>query len=222
MDRHISRPISRIASLVAALALASGLLGCTRVLQTAVYLVRGTDEPAEFNGLKEKKVVVVCRPLTELTYSCSGAANELSAEVGRQLKAHLKRKIAIVDPEDVADWTDEHPVEDFAEIGRNMEADMVVGIDMLTFNTMLGQTLMQGKSQLKVAVYDMSKDGDVVFQKSLPQIVFPENNGIPTQDKPEDEFRRQYIEVLADEIGKLFYAHDHFAGNGRSGSSMSD
>ena len=221
MDRHFSRPISRIASLTAALALASGLLGCTRVLQTAVYLVRGTDEPAEFNGLKEKKVVVVCRPLTELSYSCNGVDKELSAEVGRQLKAHLKRKITIVDPDDVADWTDEHPVEDFAEIGRNMEADMVVAIDMLTFNTMLGQTLMQGKSQLKVAVYDMSKDGDVVFQKSLPQIVYPENNGIPTQDKPEDEFRRQYVGVLADEIGKLFYAHDHFA-YGRRGSTMSD
>lgn len=193
MDRYVPRSSVRLMSLAAALALAAPLCGCTKLLTTVVYLARGTDEPAEYKGLKDKKVVVVCRPLTELSYSCSGAANELSAEVGRQLKAHLGRKIKIVDPDDVADWTDEHPVEDYAEIGRNLEADMVVGIDLLAFNTMLGQTLMQGKSQLRVAVYDMAKDGDVAFQKSLPQIVYPENNGIPTQDLPEDEFRRKYI-----------------------------
>ena len=222
MDRYFPRSSSRLTSLVAALALASPLLGCTRVLQTAVYLVKGTDEPAEFKGLKDKKVVVICRPLTELTYSCSTAPGELAAEVGRQLKAHLGRKIKLVDPDDVADWTDEHPVEDYAEIGRNLEADMVLGIDLLSFDTLLGQTLLQGKSQVKVAVYDLKNDGEIVFEKSLPQFVFPENNGIPTQDKPEDEFRRQYISVLADEIGKLFYPHDHFAGFGASKSTMSN
>ncbi len=209
MDRYFPRSKWPAAALLAA-ALLAPQWGCTKLLTTAVYLIKGTDTPAEFKGLKDKKVVVVCRPLTELTYSCSGAASELAAEVGRQLKAHLGRKITIVDPDDVADWTDENPLEDFTEIGRALEADMVVGIDMLSFNTLLGQTLLQGKSQVKVSVYDMKDDGQRVYQKSLPQIVFPENNGIPTQDKPEDEFRRQYIQVVADEIGSLFYASDHF------------
>ncbi|HUY89128.1 MAG TPA: hypothetical protein VMV10_10365 [Pirellulales bacterium] len=222
MDRFFRRSSLRWAALAASLALAAPLVGCTKLLTTVVYLARGTDTPAESNDLKDKKVVVVCRPLTELTYGCSSAPNELAAEVGRQLKAHLKRKIKIVDPDDLADWTDEHGVDDYVEIGRNLEADMVLGIDMMSFNTLLGQTLLQGKAQVKVAVYDIKQDGEIVFQKSLPQVIFPENNGIPTQDKPEEEFRQQYIRVLADEIGRLFYSHDHFARYARNNSTMSD
>lgn len=220
MDRFFPRSTRRLTALIAAAALVAPQLGCTKLLTTAVYLFKGTDTPAEYKGLKDKKVVVVCRPLTELTYSCSGAATELAGEVGRQLKAHLGRKITIVDPDEVADWTDENSLEDYKEIGRALEADMVVGIDMLSFNTLLGQTLLQGKSQVKVAVYDMQQDGKIVYDKSLPQIVFPENNGIPTQDKPEDEFRRQYISVIADEVGSLFYPSDHFRRYARGNTAL--
>lgn len=219
MDRFFRRSRSRWAALAASLALAAPLVGCTKLLTTVVYLAKGTDTAAECNDLKDKKVVVVCRPLTELTFGCTSAPAELAAEVGRQLKAHLKRKIEIVDPDDLADWTDEHGVDDYVEIGRNLEADMVVGIDMMSFNVLLGQTLLQGKSQVKVAVYDLKQDGEIVFQKSLPQIVFPENHGIPMQEKPEEEFRQQYIRVLADDIGSLFYAHDHFAQYGRNNAT---
>lgn len=222
MDRRLPNLRLRASLLGMALALAAPFFGCTKLLTTVVYLARGTDTPAECKDLNDKKVVVVCRPLTELTFSSSGAANELAAEVGRQLKAHLGRKIKIVDPDEVAGWTDEHGVEDYVEIGRNLEADMVLGIDLLNFNTLLGQTLLQGKAQVKVAVYDMKQDGDIVFQKSPPQVIYPLNNGIPTQDMPEDEFRRKYISVLADEIGRLFYPHDHFSRYARGSSSLED
>jgi hypothetical protein len=222
MDRHFANLSLRAASLAAAIALAAPFFGCTKLLTTVVYLAKGSDTPAECKALLDKKVVVVCRPLTELTWSCSGAHNELAAEVGRQLKAHLKRKINVVDPEDVADWTDEHGVDDYVEIGRNLEADMVVGIDLLAFNTLLGQTLYQGKSQVRVAVYDLKQDGEVVYQKTLPQVIYPQNNGIPTQDMPEDEFRRKYIAVLADEIGNKFYPHDHYSRYARGSSSLEE
>jgi hypothetical protein len=222
MDRFFPRSRHALAALVAALALAATQVGCRNLLTTAVYLVKGTDTPAQYNGLKDKRVVVVCRPLTELSFSCSGAASELGAELGRHLKVHLGRRIKIVDPDEVADWTDENPVEDFAEIGRALDADMVVGIDMLSFSTLLGQTLQQGKSQVKVTVHDLKQDGKVVYEKSLPQVVYPLNNGIGIQDKPEDEFRREYIGVLADEIGRLFYASDHYSRYARGISSIEE
>lgn len=222
MDWFFRRSSLRWAALAASLALAAPLVGCTKLLNTVVYLARGTDTPAECNDLKDKKVVVVCRPLTELSLSATSAPAELAAEVGRQLKAHLKRRIEIVRPEDLAAWTDENGIDDYAEIGRNLNADMVLGIDMMNFNILLGQTLLQGKSQVKVAVYDMQQDGEIIFQKSLPQVIFPENHGIPAQDKPEDEFRLQYIRVLADEIGSLFYAHDRYARYARNNSTMSN
>lgn len=222
MDRFFPQSTRRLTALIAAAAFVAPLLGCTKLLTTAVYLVKGTDTPAEFKGLKDKKVVVVCRPLTELTYSCSGAASELAGAVGRHLKANLGRKITIVDPDDVADWTDENSLEDYAEIGRALEADMVVGIDLLSFNTLLGQTLLQGKSQVRVTVFDMQQDGKAIWSKDMPQLIYPENNGVPTHDKPEEEFRRQYINVLADEIGSLFYASDRYSRFARSNPALDD
>lgn len=220
MDRFFPRSTRLLAAVLAAAALIAPQFGCTKLLTTAVYLIKGTDTPAEYKGLKDKRVVVVCRPLTELTYSCTGAASELAGSVGRHLKAHLKRKITVVDPDDVADWTDENSLEDYREIGRALEADMVVGIDLQSFNTLLGQTLLQGKSQVRVRVYDMQQDGEIVYEKALPQIIYPENNGIPTQDMPEEEFRRSYINVVADEIGSLFYPSDHFARYARSNPAV--
>ncbi|HEV7224705.1 MAG TPA: hypothetical protein VGN42_18485 [Pirellulales bacterium] len=222
MDRFFPRSRYGLPALAAALALAAPQFGCVKLLTTAVYLVKGTDTAAEYTGLKDKRVVVVCRPLTELTYSCSGAASDLAAELGRKLKANLGRRIKVVDPDEVADWTDENPVEDYAEIGRALDADMVVGIDLLGFSTLLGQTLQQGKAQVKVSVHDLKQDGKVVYEKNLPQVVYPLNNGVPIQDKPEDEFRREYIKVLADEIGRSFYASDHFSRYARGTSALEE
>ena len=35
-----------------------------------------------------------------------------------------------------------------------------------------------------------------------------EDSGIPTVDKPEPQFRSQFINVLAEQIGRYFYDHD--------------
>jgi hypothetical protein len=37
---------------------------------------------------------------------------------------------------------------------------------------------------------------------------------------PEEEFRRKYINVLADEIGCLFYPSDHFARYARNNPAV--
>ena len=61
MDRRPSR-FGRLVVLGAttSILLASG--GCTNVLFTAMYLLKGNNIPAEFKLPKEKSVVVVCRP----------------------------------------------------------------------------------------------------------------------------------------------------------------
>jgi len=37
--------------------------GCRTVFTTAAYLIKGTNVDAEYEGLREKRVVVVCRPV---------------------------------------------------------------------------------------------------------------------------------------------------------------
>ncbi len=78
---------------VASLFIAAGLLwaatGCGRIIATAVYMFKGTAEPAEYAGLEDQRVVVVCRPPTSLEFRHAGASRDLAKRVGRLLAMHV-------------------------------------------------------------------------------------------------------------------------------------
>lgn len=188
-------------------------LGCTRALATAVYLVKGTNDPAEFNELKDKRVAVVCRSQVDLGFEAAGVDKQLALAVGELLRQRVSR-IKVIDQREIDNWIDENPWEDFSDIGRALDdCDMVVGIDLLSFSLYQGQTLYQGNAEVKLIVCDMSQGGKPVWEKNLNAITYPLNNGRPAQDETPAQFRRKYLDVLAKEIGEKFYAHDHFSKN---------
>jgi hypothetical protein len=184
------------------------LSGCTQLLLTSMYFIKGVETPAEFKELKNTKTAVVCRPLVELQYSSSSAAEQLARVTGLLLKSRIK-KIEIVKPQAIEEWTDENPWDEFTEVGKAMNADHVLGIEIEEFSLYQGQTLYQGRARVKVVVHDMREGGDVVFERALPEIIYPPNAGIPTSEKAEEEFRKQFIGVVADRVGRFFYSHDH-------------
>lgn len=187
-------------------------VGCVKLLTTVAYFVKGTNDPPEFEGLRDKHVAVVCRPLVELRYGSAGtAANDLATRVGQLLKEHVKR-VKVVKQSQVNDWTDENPDQELEDIGRGVKADVVLGIDIEQFSLLLGQTLYQGKAVVRLRVCNVA-DGEELWEKTMRQIVWPVRAGVSTQDKPLPEFQREYLEVLATEIGNHFYAHDHFSRN---------
>jgi hypothetical protein len=189
--------------------------GCVNALVGALYVFQGDQAKAEFKGLKGKRVAIVCRPVVELQYATASVSSELSTALGVMLQKNLK-KIDVIDPQQVAEWTDENQWEDFSEIGAAIDADMIVGIDLQSFSIYQGQTLYQGKAQAVVKVYDVKNGGKVVFQKTIPRAIYPPNTGVPTSEKSEEEFRQQFVIVLSDRIGRYFYAHDSrddFAGD---------
>jgi len=196
-------------TLVAAVVLVSA--GCRTMLTTAAYLIKGTNVDAEYEGLKEKRVVVVCRPVADLTFRSPTVDRDLAKEVGRLLAQNVK-KIQVVPQKEVSEWTDEHLWTDYLEVGEALGADMVVGIDLYDFNLLLDQTLYQGRASTAVRVFDCHAGGDPVFERELPQIVYPPNVGVPTSERSsEGAFQREYIRVLADQIGRYFYPHDPYA-----------
>lgn len=182
--------------------------GCVGPMTTLAYLIKGTNTTPEFSEFKNKRVAVVCRPLISLQYSSSTSASDIAQKLGQMMAANI-RKIEIIDPQEVAEFTDENSFDEFTEVGDALDADLVIGIDLEEFDLYQGQTLYQGKARMTVTVYDMEQDGKIVFERNMKQLLYPPNSGVPTSDKPEDEFRRQFVAKAADMVGQFFYPHDY-------------
>ena len=205
MDRR--SPLLRWPLIVLSLVLLSLVaVGCKSALQSFSILYEGYDIPAEWEGLRGKKVAVVCKPLTSQEFSNSGAARALAEGICDRLKAHVK-DIHIIDPQKVAALVDEKGMEDYLEIGKELKAEKVVGIDIESFGILDGQTLFRGRSTVSIQVYDVAEK-HVEWRKSPPQIEYPRMSSTPASDFTEMEFRNKYVGILADRVARFFYPHD--------------
>lgn len=206
MDRLRSQSVWILLALAAVGAGLTFASGCNLVA-TAMYVIEGTNTRADFNGLKGKRVAVICRPVSSLHFRDSSVSRDLAKQVGIMLEKHVA-KVTLIDQRDVFEWADENSWEEYVDIGKALNADMVVGLDLEEFSLYQGQTLYQGKANLKIVVYDMAKGKDPIFERNLPQAVYPPNAAIPAGEKPEPQFRRQFVNHLAHLIARYFYDHD--------------
>ncbi len=211
MDRSVSgrSVFGRCAWCVVWLGLLAAASGGCNVLAAIGYFTHQDNQPAECSEVKLKgqRVAIVCRPVLQLQYADSAAAPALAAAVGQLLSKNVKG-IKIVSPSEVAEWADGHDWKNYPEIGRAVKADVVIGVDLEDFNLYKGQTLYQGSSDVHIWVYDMHNGGHRAWDKKVPPIIFPANSEIPTTEKSESEFRRQYLGVLAQHVARHFYSFD--------------
>ena len=206
MDRKPNR-FSRLGVSLIGLVLLGTSLGCQGALLTAMYLTGGSETKAEFSDLKEKKVAVVCVPQVELKFRNLNATSQLSSSVGKLIQKHLK-KTTVIDQEKVADWIDNHTYEEYAEIGRGVDADIVIAIDLYDFDIYKGQTIFQGNASYSISVVDC-KTTETVFEKTPNPCKWPPTGGVPTTDQSESQFRTRFMKVLSEEIARTFYSYDH-------------
>jgi len=205
----MDRPCLRYGHLLAVLTLLATIVpaaGCTGLMAMGLYLAGGMEVPAEYDGLRAKRVVVVCRPVVDEQYRSWGMAKDVGRRIGVLLDKNV-RKIEIVDQRKVDEWIDENTWEEYAEIGKALEADLVVGVELSSFSIWQGQTLYQGKADVAINVYDCLNN-KLVFEKILPRVVWPPNAGIPAADKPEAAFRRRFARVVSEQVARHFYRHD--------------
>ena len=116
--------------------------------------------------------------------------------------------IDVVDQREVDDWSDENDWDSFKDLGRAVNADKVVQIELDHFDLFKGKTLYQGDAEVRVAVYDMTDRGRLIWERHLGQILFPVQSGIPAQDKPLKQFQRDFVNYAAEQISINFYKHD--------------
>jgi len=180
--------------------------GCG-VLANVAYWVKGNALPAKFDDLKDKRVAVVCLD----SHSLGGPGGEADA-IARMINVALAQnvsKIKMVRQSEIADWIDNQTQEvtDFADVGRGVKADMVVGIDLISFNIHEGQTLLRGKANVRVRVYDMTKGGEVVYEEPTKEISWPEN-GARHVTENEANFKTYFIHTLANKVARDFYPYE--------------
>ncbi len=194
-------------------AIAAGLLltaaGCKTALISAGLLWNGYDVPAEFDGLKDKKVAVVCKMVSP-DLSSSHPERALAEAICERLKANSKKiKIHLVSPQKVAVLIDDKGLEDPIEIGKQLKAEKVVAVSIESFNVNEGQTLYRGRSSVTIHVYDVAS-GDDEWHKTPSPIEYPAIAPTPAQDMSEPEFRNHFIDNLADRIARYFYSYDRY------------
>ncbi len=199
----LDRLPTRLGLFAAALLVACS--GCSTLL-TAAYILMPEDTPAEFKGLKGKHVAVVCKPIVELEFSDAGSARELATAVGGLLERNV-RKAKVIDQQEVARWIDEHAWVDYPTVGKALDADLVVGIDLEEFRLHEGSTLYRGRATAHVRVFDIAT-GKVVFEKRYDDFQYPADGAVPTSDRSEMQFRGMFLQILAGRIARSFHAYD--------------
>lgn len=194
--------------LLFAAALVATSPGCG-LLATVAYLVKGNPTvPARFTGLKGKRVAVVCLD----GHSLAGPGTEADAiakAVTLTLGANVP-EVKMVRQTEVSDWIDSQTgdLTDYRDVGRGVKADMVVGVDLLSFNLHEGQTLLKGRARVGVKVYDMTKgNGELAYESAPKEIAWPEN-GARHVTENEANFRAIFIHTLALKIARDFYDYE--------------
>jgi hypothetical protein len=206
MERTGTRGVE-LSSLVLALMAASVLVtgsGCGQMLATGMYVIQGGNTvPAEFDGLKAQRVVVVCRPPSTNEYRHAASSRAVAERVSELLVNNVK-KIDVVNPREVDEWLDETDFTDFKKLAEAVDAEKVVFIELNDFSLFKGMTLYQGRADVSVTIYDMKNKGKLVWDRHLGEILFPSNSGIPAQDKPEPQFEREFVGVVATRVAEHF------------------
>jgi hypothetical protein len=198
----------RSLSTLALIALFVMTAGCS-TLATFVWVVNPKDVDAEYDGLKEQRVAVVCRMPGGLSYQHHGVPKRLTESVNQLLRTNVD-KIDVVAQADIEEWTDHHELTSFKELGMAMNADAVVVLELTHFGVRKGRTTLQGEATVEAMVYDV-KTGDVEHRLQTIDSLYPPNNGIAAEisdDRFESRFSRRFIAVLADQVARRFYDHD--------------
>ncbi|CAN0377734.1 unnamed protein product, partial [Ectocarpus sp. 4 AP-2014] len=170
MDRTASRSALILLALVT-LPLATGCHPGL-MMASAMYMWEGGNfAPAECEFLEDQKVVIFCRPPAAQEFRHAGASRQIAARIGSLLRQNLK-DAEIVPQRKVDEWIDENDSDDYEELGRAVKADVVVQVELGHFELFKGSTVYQGTSDVTINVYDMQKDGALVWDKHLGEVLY--------------------------------------------------
>jgi hypothetical protein len=186
----------------------SSFTGCRTLFSNALYVIKGDKVDALYAGLKDKRVAVICN-----SSSPASGPNSPAGLVGRQTAKLLEQRVSnieLVPMEEVADWIDRNNWNelDYVEIGRGVNADIVVFLDIESYSLRDGPTLYKGRATVTTSVYDIVGDGKVAYQGNTYDFAFPQNGAKHSTETSEAAFQRVYTRALSYHLAKDFFSYD--------------
>ncbi|MEO1618445.1 MAG: hypothetical protein AAFV88_21510 [Planctomycetota bacterium] len=181
--------------------------GCLGLISNIMHATGADKTPAAYNGLRECSVAVVT--VTENgQFGDDTAARILSRNVTQWLGSEVK-EIELIREDEIADWRDRHGWDqlEFAEIGRGVEADKVLAIEVANLKLRDGATLYRGNADVRVSVID-SKTGEELYHTEIDEFEYPTTAGVYTNETTESRFRKLYLGILGKRIARQFFAFD--------------
>lgn len=184
-----------------------GLAGCGAIVNIA-HVIWGNKAPAEYSGLEDKRVAVVC-----VMKSARYGRERTPELLARLIELTLQKEVAgieIVPHEEVANWTDNHDWDDvdYNEIGRAVNAERVLAIELSSYSLHDDPTLYKGRADVEINVYDITNRGRVRFHKDLFDYEFPANGFRPAVGTSERKFEQKFLRMLSIKIANYFYDYE--------------
>ena len=195
-----------VVALIAA-ALLTSSVGCIGAMTQLMYVIKGHKVPAAYPGMEGKTVAVVCVSDAS-AYGPDTLTYTISKTVSMKLANGVK-DISVVSPHKIEQWVDTNGwgETDFVEIGRGVNADLVLAIEIGSYTIKEGQTMYKGRTDLTCTVFDITKDGQVAFVDGPRHFAFPEH-GRPAIQTSARQFETVFLAKLTQNIARQFTAHD--------------
>lgn len=182
--------------------------GCMGAMSQLLYVLKGHNVPAEYQGLEEKRIAVVCVSDASaygpdpLTYSVS---NALSVKLARGLK-----ESTVVPVSKIEEWIDTNGWDesDFVALGKGLGVDAVVAVEIASYTIHEGSTMFKGKADVTATVYNIAKEGQIEHHYG-PQIFEYPKTGRPAIQTTDRQFEAMYLGQLVIHLSNQFCEHDH-------------
>ena len=189
------------------LAILTTSTGCINQLAQLLYVIKGHEVPADYDGLQENKVAVVC-----VSDASAYGPDTLTYSIAKYVSVKLAQGLQgaeIVSPAKVENWIDQNDWDE-SEVelfGKDLGADKVLVIEIGSYSIHDGATLHKGSAELSCTVYDIEKNGQVSYTHGPEEFSFPEN-GRPSIQTSDRQFELFYLARLTDRITRLFVLSD--------------
>ncbi len=183
--------------------------GCIGLMSQMMYVIKGHNVPAAYDGLENQRVAIVC--VSDVSaYGPDNLSYTVSRAIGIKLAQGVK-KIKLVPSSKVESWIDQNGWDelDFEGLAKGIGADRVIAVELASYSIKDGATMYKGRSDVTVTVYDLDEPGSpkVAYGFGPQEFEFPKN-GRPAIQTSDRKFEAFYLSQLTQHITNHFVEHD--------------